>query len=71
MVRSLKAHIGMVHPEVIFLCETKASEERMLKVIKSLVFSDHLIFGAKGRSGDICMMWSNALKIKMLGFNSN
>ena len=36
IVRSFKDHIRMVHPNVIFLGETKASEERMLKVIKSL-----------------------------------
>ena len=59
----------MHRPNVLFLCETKASEERMKKLTLSIGFSEHLAIGAKRKAGGVCMMWSNSLDVKVLEFN--
>jgi exonuclease III len=54
-VRALKALVKGHRPEIIFLCETKASESRLVKIAGSLGFSEHLIVAAQGRSGGVCL----------------
>ena len=45
-VQALKALVKGHHPQVIFLCETKASESCLLKIAGLLGFSEHLIVAA-------------------------
>ena len=65
-VRALKTQIRARHPEVIFLLETKASELKMHSVVKSLGFYGHHVVGARGKRGGICMLWPNAVTIKVM-----
>nr|POE60828.1 hypothetical protein CFP56_39840 [Quercus suber] len=50
-VRALKAQINENSPDVIFLCETKASASRMVNVMNSIKFSDMCVVEAKGSAG--------------------
>ena len=69
-VRALGAQIKRHCPQVVFLCETKASESRLKKLANSLGFSDQLIVAAKGRSGGICLFWSSSIVVDVLEFNA-
>jgi exonuclease III len=70
-VRALRALIRVQNPEILFLCETKASESRIKKVVSSIGFADHIAIGPKGRAGGICMIWANLLNVEVLEFNPN
>ena len=43
---------------------------RLKKLASSLGFSKHVIVNAKRKEGDVCMLWSNALDVEILEFNS-
>lgn len=60
-----------IYPEVVFLCETKADENRMEEVMNSLKFFDMVITCAKGRVENLCMMWRNTVNVKVLKYNIN
>uniref|UniRef100_A0A2N9EYL8 Reverse transcriptase domain-containing protein n=1 Tax=Fagus sylvatica TaxID=28930 RepID=A0A2N9EYL8_FAGSY len=70
-VRALKAQIKGVHPEIVFLSETKADEARMDNVMKTLGYSEKLAINAKEKAGGLCMMWINSIDVKVLEFDSN
>jgi exonuclease III len=69
-IRSLKALIRGHNCQVIFLSETKASESQMRKVVELIGFSDHVCVGVRGIAGDVCMLWSNVVKVEVLEFNA-
>ena len=69
-VRALGAQIKRHCPQVVFLCETKASESRLKKLANSLGFSNQLIVVAQGRSGGICLFWSLSIAVDVLEFNA-
>jgi exonuclease III len=52
-VQALRALVKGRNPQLIFLCETKASESRLQSIACSLGFSEHLIVAAHGRSGGV------------------
>uniref|UniRef100_A0A2N9HI48 Reverse transcriptase domain-containing protein n=1 Tax=Fagus sylvatica TaxID=28930 RepID=A0A2N9HI48_FAGSY len=70
IVRALKAFVKGHRPQVIFLCETKATKKCLLKIIVSLGFSEHLIVAAQGKSGGVCLFWSSDLLVEVLEFNN-
>lgn len=43
----------------------------MKKVASSVGFLEYLIVEAKGKASELCLLWSNALKVKVLEFNRN
>jgi hypothetical protein len=69
-VRALRALVKGHRPKIIFLCETKASESRLVKIAGSLGFSEHLIVAAQGRSGGVCLFWSTDFLVDVLEFNA-
>lgn len=69
-VSTLRALIKAQCPNIIFLCETKAYETRMQKVASQLRFSEVLAIRAVGRSVGICLMWSNAMLVEVIDYNS-
>jgi exonuclease III len=70
-VRALKALIKVYRPEIIFLCETKAGEDRMEEVKRAIGYSGKFTVSARGKSGGICMLWSNTIELKIMEFNSH
>ena len=70
IVRALKALVKGHHPQVIFLCETKATKKCLSKIVVSLGFSEHLIIAAQGKSGGVCLFWSSDLLVEVLEFNN-
>ena len=71
IVRALGAQIKRVKPNVIFLSETKANEERM-EVVKNVIkFDNKFVVEAKGSAGGLCMFWKNGVTIKEMEFNKN
>jgi hypothetical protein len=69
-VRALKALVKGHCPQVIFLCETKASESRLQSIAISLGFTEHLIVAAQGSSGGVCLLWNLNLSVEVLEFNA-
>ena len=57
-------------PQVIFLCETKASESPLQSIAVSLGFTKHLIVAAQGSSGGVCLLWNSNLSVEVLEFNA-
>jgi hypothetical protein len=57
------------NPQLVFLCETKASECYLKKIACSLGFSEHLIVAAQGKSGGVCLFWSSIISVDILEFN--
>ncbi|KAL4603073.1 hypothetical protein ACB092_10G099500 [Castanea dentata] len=70
-VRALKAEIKGISPDVIFLCETKASASRMEEVLNSIKFADMCVVEAKGITGCICVMWKVGFMIHQVEYNKN
>ena len=68
--RALRATIRVHNPDVVFLCETKASEEKIVGLACSMGFPGHIVVGAQGKAGGICMFWSNTLDVEVLEFNA-
>ena len=58
-------------PDIIFLCETKATDSRMKVVMKKLRFSNRVVIDAKGTAGGLTMMWKSNRIIKVLEYNKN
>jgi exonuclease III len=70
-VHTLRALIRGQNPVFVFLCETKASEDRMKKVANLIGFPHFCAIDPKGRAGGICMFWAKELDVELLEFNSN
>ena len=70
-VRALKAQIKGEWPDIIFLCETKATYNRMKVVMEKLRFSNRFVIDAKGTAGGLTMMWKSNHIIKVLEYNKN
>ena len=70
IARALQALIRVHNPVCVFLCKTKASEDRMKKLASSIGFSEHVLVSAKGKAGGICLLWSNSLDAEILEFDS-
>jgi exonuclease III len=68
--RALRATIKVQNPDVIFLCETKASKDKMKDLAISIGFPEHVIVGATGKAGGLCLFWSNAIDVQVLEFDS-
>jgi exonuclease III len=69
-VRALRILIRGQHLDFLFLSETKASVERLKKLAVSICFSEHVIVGAKGKAGGICLYWSSTFSVEVREFNS-
>jgi exonuclease III len=69
--RALRATIRAQNPDFVFLCETKVfDDDRLKKLAVSIGFSEQLIVNAKGKAGGVCLLWSSALDVEVLEFNS-
>ena len=70
-VRALKAQIKSSNPDFIFLCEMKASKERMDQVMNSLNVSFNFVVDAKGLARGLCLMWKASSVVKLVDFNKD
>ena len=70
-MKALWATIRGQNLEVIFLSETKASECRINKVASLLILLNFVCVESLGRSGGICMFWTNVMQVEVLEFDSN
>ena len=69
--RALRATIRAQNPDFVFLCETKVfDDDRLKKLAVSIGFSEQLIVNAKGKASGVCLLWSSALDVEVLEFNS-
>ena len=71
IVQALKAQIKGERPDIIFLCEAKATNSRMKVVMEKLRFSNKVVIDAKGASGNLTMTWKSNRIIKVLEYNKN
>lgn len=62
-VKALNAQIKGTSPNVVFMCETKASASRMGEVMNAIKFSNLCVVKAKGIAGGVCIMWKAGLMI--------
>ena len=58
-------------PNLIFLSETKATVSRMEFVRNSIKFDHLLVVEAKGKAGELCILWKAGLSIKEVEYNKN
>ena len=70
-VRALKAQIKGSKPDILFLCETKASKDRMEQVMHSLSFSNLVVVDAKGIARGLYLMWNASSHVELVDFNKN
>ena len=68
--RALRALIRVHNADCIFLCETKATKDRMMKLALSIGFSEQIMIGAKGKAGGICLLWSISQNVEIIEFDS-
>lgn len=62
-----KAHT----PAIVFLMETRASVERVENVRRKLKFSNMFCVDAIGRSGGLCLLWSDEVNIQIFNSSQN
>ena len=70
-MQALGALIRAQCPDVVFLCETKADDSRMRKIVNLFGFQEFIAIGPKGRADGVCMFWSSTFVAKVLEFNFN
>ena len=70
-VQALRAQIKGAKPNILFLCETKVSEDRMDKVLNSIGFSKKLVVDAKNTTGGLCLMWKSSVSVSLVDFNKD
>ena len=58
-------------PNFVFLCETKAFDERMEFVMNFLGFRFRQVIKAKGFARGLCMMWRDNDIVEVLEYNKN
>ena len=70
-VRALRAHLKGHHLEIIILSETKANEDHMEKVRKSIGFTNMKVISSNGKAVGLCMMWTNSVKVNVIEFDDH
>ena len=46
------------------------NDDQLIKLASAIGFSEHVIVNAKGKAGGVCLLWSNALDVEVLEYNS-
>lgn len=59
----LKSIIKQHQPTIIFLMETRAPEERVVRVRRRLKYSHDFVVNPNGQSGGLCLMWNSKVTI--------
>ena len=70
-VQTLKTQIKGARLDLIFLTETKATVSRMEFVRNSIKFDHLLVFEAKGKANELCILWKVGLSVKEVEYNKN
>ena len=61
--------VSLVAPDVLFLCETKDSEEHMDQVKWYVGFSTEVRIDAKGLVRGLCLIWKARVVVELVEFN--
>ncbi|KAH9671373.1 reverse transcriptase domain-containing protein [Citrus sinensis] len=70
--REIKRILRELKPEIVFLCETKLSEQLMKRKASELNFQNCFAISSSGKGGGLAMMWSENNRIEgVLDENGN
>ena len=67
-VRDLTALMLLHNPKLVFLSETRQSEERMKNLRWRLGLKGCLAVGSEGNSGGMALFWDESILVKLIGF---
>ena len=70
-VKALEKAIKKEDPIIVFLMETKSSEEWMEKVKNECNMKQSWVVPSNGRSGGLALLWKDEIKIELLTFSLN
>ena len=66
-VRDLTALVQSYHPKLVFLLETRQSEQKMKNLSWRIGLKGCLAMGSDGNSGGIALFWDESISIKLIG----
>ena len=66
-VRDLTALVQSYHPKLVFLLETRQSEQRMKNLRWRIGLKGCLAVGSDGNSGGIALFWDESISVKLIG----
>ncbi|KAL5538246.1 hypothetical protein UlMin_044727 [Ulmus minor] len=64
--RILHAYVQQYSPSLVFLSETLSSNAQMEHLRFKLGYSGMLTWGREGRSGGLCLLWSDSITVQLL-----
>ena len=70
-VKALEKAIKKEDPIIVFLMETKSSEEWMEKVKKECNMKQSWVVPSNGRSGGLALLWKDEIKVELLTYSLN
>ena len=65
----LHSHVTENRPDIVFLLETLCNHDWLEVVRVRLGFVGKLVVNKVGRSGGLCLFWSDKVEIDLLGFS--
>ncbi|GMJ14117.1 hypothetical protein HRI_005080900 [Hibiscus trionum] len=69
-VRRLRSKIRVVHPQILFLMETKVSAVHMEKIRRKCGFIHGLDIDADGSRGGLSLWWSAEFMVTLCSYSS-
>ena len=70
-MKALEKAINKEDPIIVFLMETKSSNEWMDKVKEECNMKHSWVMTSNGRSGDLALLWKDEIKIGLLMYSLN
>lgn len=70
-IRALRDLVSQYTPRLLFLCETKARQQKMKNLCNLLAFDHVLTVDAIGRSGGLALFWKNTIDVQLISCCKN
>ncbi|KAL9419818.1 hypothetical protein AB3S75_037560 [Citrus x aurantiifolia] len=69
--REIKRILRELKPEIVFLCETKLSEQFMKRKASELNFQNCFAVSSSGKRGGLAMMWSENVNLEIKSYSKH
>ncbi|KAH9671372.1 reverse transcriptase domain-containing protein [Citrus sinensis] len=69
--REIKRILRELKPEIVFLCETKLSEQLMKRKASELNFQNCFAISSSGKGGGLAMMWSENVNLEIKSYSKH
>lgn len=67
----LKGLIKQQQPAIIFLMETRAPEERVVRLKRRVKYTNHFVVNPNGLAGGLCLLWNKKVEVEIKSANQN